>query len=507
MAKASDLQSKRSTSLTPLLKLAGVAGLGATVIEAVRRRRGLADSSRSSSSMKSGGSLRQLLQRDLKLVRLGLRGGRRYTTYRARQTFASAGRKEELVTQFQMETAEDVTRELGNMKGAMMKLGQMASYIDTGLPDNVRSTLAALQRDAPPMSPELAAEQIENELGAPPEKIFLEWDRVPIAAASIGQVHRALTHEGQAVAVKVQYPGVAEAVAADLRNANWLFAGLSNLFPGMEPGPVADEIKERLAEELDYEIEAANQRYFAASFAGHPTIHVPGVVDQYCTAKILTTELATGSTFEEATTWDQEQRNLAAETLFRFSFGAIYRLHAFNGDPHPGNYLFNPDGKVTFLDFGLVKRFSEAETKLFESMITEMIFNRDMAAFREVVVGAGLLSPTAPFSDDDVGDYFSYYYKYLQQDSPTSIDEAYAAAGVAHLLDTSGHFGELMKELNVPPAFVVVQRITLGLMGLFAQLRATANWQAIAKELWTFIDAEPSTAMGVAIAEWERTKG
>jgi predicted unusual protein kinase regulating ubiquinone biosynthesis (AarF/ABC1/UbiB family) len=143
----------------------------------------------------------RLVERNLRLLRLGARGSGRYAVHRARRTFASAQRRGELDTSFQIQTAEDVTRELGNMKGAMMKIGQMASYLDTGLPDNVRQTLASLQADAPPMSAELAADQIEAGLGRRPERLFLEWDPVPIAAASIGQVLRAITAEGQAVAV------------------------------------------------------------------------------------------------------------------------------------------------------------------------------------------------------------------------------------------------------------------------------------------------------------------
>ena len=450
----------------------------------------------------SGG---RMFTRNLRLARLGLRGGGRYALHRARSTFASAERREALDTEFQIRTAEDVTAELGNMKGAMMKIGQMASYLDTGLPDHVRQTMASLQHDAPPMAPELAADTIEAELGARPEALFLEWDEVPIASASIGQVHRAITRSGQAVAVKVQYPGVAEAVSSDLGNAGWLFGAMSSLFPGVDPEPIVAEIKDRLHEELDYRIEAENQRLFHRYFDGHPFISVPGVIDELSTGRILTSELAVGSRFSDVIEWSQPERDLAAETLFRFSFGAIYRLHAFNGDPHPGNYLFNPGGKVIFLDFGLVKRFDPAETILFEDLIREMVINRDGAAFRKMVEEAGILAVDAPFDTEIVEEYFSYYYRYVMTDGLVTFDEDYAAGGVQHLFDTNGPYSELMKYLNVPPSFVVVQRITLGLMGLFAQLEATANWQRIAKELWPFTSAPPSTPMGEQIRAWRHS--
>jgi predicted unusual protein kinase regulating ubiquinone biosynthesis (AarF/ABC1/UbiB family) len=157
--------------------------------------------------------------RNARLAVLGVRTGGSYAAHRARRVFADAGDRRQLDTEFEMRTAEQIAETLGHMKGALMKVGQMASYLDQGLPEHVRTVLAQLQQNAPPMSAELAAGVVEAELGAPPERIFAEWDPVPIASASIGQVHRAMTHDGQAVAVKVQYPGIAEAIAADLRIA------------------------------------------------------------------------------------------------------------------------------------------------------------------------------------------------------------------------------------------------------------------------------------------------
>lgn len=448
----------------------------------------------------------RLVGRNLRLAKLGLRGGGRYAMHRARRTFASVERKDELTTAFQLKTAEDVTAELGNMKGAMMKLGQMASYIDTGLPDHVRQTLASLQHDAPPMAPELAAKQIKDELGSLPEELFLEWDPIPIASASIGQVHRAITREGQAVAVKVQYPGVAEAVKSDLGNAGWLFGAMGSMFPGLDSGPIVDELRDRLFEELDYELEAENQRYYAENYEGHPYIHIPEVIDMYCSGQVLTTELVDGSKFNEVLTWSSEQKNLIAETIFRFSFGAIYGLHAFNGDPHPGNYIFNTGGRVSFLDFGLVKRFTQDEDRLFEDLVVAMVIENDMDLFRSRLESIKMLPVDNDFTNDEIYEYFKYYYNYVLHDRVITIDTAYAEGGVAHIFESGGRFGDLKKSLNVPPSFVVLQRITLGLMGIFAQLDATANFHRIGRELWPFVESEPSTPMGVAIAEWERQR-
>ncbi|MBT8241683.1 MAG: AarF/ABC1/UbiB kinase family protein, partial [Acidimicrobiia bacterium] len=465
-------------------------------------------SRRSGSGTSNGAvSTQRLAARNLRLAKLGAKGGGRYAKYRARRVFADAVRSEELDMQFQLETAEDVAAELGHMKGAMMKIGQMASYIDTGLPDTVRESLASLQHDAPPMSSELAAQQIEAELGARPEELFAHWDPIPLASASIGQVHRAITHDDHPVAVKVQYPGVGEAMASDLENADWIFGGMTAMFPGLEKGPIIEELKVRLIEELDYTLEAKRQRLFHEAYRGHPFIAVPAIHDRYSTKRVLTSELAEGVRFSEVVKWSQEERNLAAETLFRFSFGAIYREHMFNGDPHPGNYLFRTGGRVTFLDYGLVKEFQPEETRLFEDLITHMVLNHDPRSFRRLIEDAGLLNPLAGHSDAEVIDYFSFYYRYVMDDRPVTIDAAYAADGVSMLFDMSSEHGSLMKQLNVPPAFVVLQRITLGLMGLFAQLDATMNWRRIAEELWPFVDAEPSTPMGVEIRRWQIESG
>ena len=433
---------------------------------------------------------------------LGARSGRRWALAKARQVFADAERSEALDAERELRTSADVVEVLGNMKGALMKIGQMASYLDVGLPESTRSSLAQLQANAPPMSPALAESVIAAELGAPPAELFDQWDPVPIAAASIGQVHRAITPDGRACAVKIQYPGVAEAIAADLGSARMIFRALSVRFPGLDPAPIVEELRQRLTEELDYEYEAFNQRLFADHYRGHPYISIPEVYDDLSSARVLTTELAAGATFEEVLGWSHEQRNRVAETIYRFSFGSIYRLWAFNGDPHPGNYLFDPDGSVTFLDFGLVKRFTTDEIEQFERMLTAMVIDRDIPRFRAEQVAAGLLPADAPFSDDEVEAFFTHFYEFVLTDETRTFTSEYAAAGVRAIFNATGEHAELKKVLNVPPSLVVLQRINLGLISLFAQLGATANWRRIAEELWPFTDRAPSTPMGQDAQDW-----
>jgi predicted unusual protein kinase regulating ubiquinone biosynthesis (AarF/ABC1/UbiB family) len=378
----------------------------------------------------------------------------------------------------------------------------MASYLDEGLPPHLREALSQLQQSAPPMSADLAAGVVERELGAPPDRVFSAWEPEPIAAASIGQVHRAVTHDGIPVAVKVQYPGVDEAIRADLGTAGTLFRGMAMLYPGLDPGPVVAELQARLLEELDYRHEAANQRHFADWYAGHPFIRVPAVFDGLSTGRVLTSELVEGARFEEVLGWSQQERDLAAEAIYRFVFRSIYRLHAFNGDPHPGNYLFTPGGRVTFLDFGLVKYFTEAETETFGTMIRAIVLDEDPRAFRTAVERAGLLPPGLPFADDDVVQYFSAFYQLVRRRERTPVDGAYASELVRRTFDASGPYGPVMKAANVPPPFVIIQRINLGLVAVLAQLRAAADWRGIAEELWPWVNGPATTDLGRAEAEW-----
>jgi predicted unusual protein kinase regulating ubiquinone biosynthesis (AarF/ABC1/UbiB family) len=383
-----------------------------------------------------------------------------------------------------------------------MKIGQMASYLDDGLPQPVRDALASLQQDAAPMAPELCAQVVRAELGDEPERVFSRWESAPIAAASIGQVHRAVTRSGVPVAVKVQYPGVDQAIRADLVNTDLLFRVLGMMFPGLDPGPLVGELRERLTEELDYTVEASNQRFFADAFAGHPFISVPGVVDELSTRRVLTTELATGSRFAEVERWPQAQRNLASEAIYRFVFRSIYQLHAFNGDPHPGNYLFRPGGHVTFLDFGLVKRYEPEDVALFESLIRTFVVERDIPAFRRMMEANNMLRPDPSISDEDVDGYFGHFYALVTDDREFTVDPEYSSETVRMYFDANGPYSHVARAANIPPAFVITQRINLGLTAVLGRLRATANFRRIAEELWPFVAAPPSTPMGEAEAAW-----
>ncbi|MGZ4798055.1 MAG: ABC1 kinase family protein [Acidimicrobiia bacterium] len=443
-----------------------------------------------------------LVARNARLARLGVRAGGRHALAKAQGVFVSAQRREELDRSVELRHAEDVARELGQMKGALMKLGQMVSYLDEGLPEHVRIALSELQQDAPPMSVELAAATLERELGAPPDRLFVEFDPDPIAAASIGQVHRAVTRDGRAVAVKIQYPGVADAVQSDLGNVGLLFGGIGRAYPGFEAGPLVDELRARLREELDYGLEARRQQRFAEYYADHPFVHVPEVLAELSTTRVLTSELAVGARFAEAQTWSQAQRDLAGEAIFRFVFRSFYRLRLFNGDPHPGNYLFRPDGRVTFLDFGLVKEFAPEDIALIRRLIETIVLDPDPAAFRDAMERAGFLRTGAAVEDEMIVEYFGHFYAHLRERGAHPITSEFASEVVRRFFDVRGPYADVMQHANVPPAFVVVQRVNLGLFAVLAQLGASADWRSVAEELWPWVDAPPSSALGRAEAAW-----
>lgn len=450
--------------------------------------------------------LRSRWRRNSRLARLGAKIGLAHAGTSARKIFASTERREELSRAREIKTAQQVADELGNMKGALMKLGQMASYLDDGLPEPLRLALSQLQSQAPPMSVELVRQEVERELGAPIEEMFAAFDEDPIAAASIGQVHRAIlrTPDGEkAVAVKVQYPGVAEAIDADIKTADLLGTLLAFGFKSLNPEEMVLEIKDRLREELDYINEARNQQLFADFYEGHPFIHVPKVFHEYSTARVLITELVSGHSFAEVLTWPQEERDRAGEAIFRFVFRSLYRFRAFNGDPHPGNYIFHRDGRVTFLDFGLIKHFTVDEMDMFQSMVTAAVLDHDMEKYRQVIEDAGMFQKDAPFTTEEAGDYFAHFYEPVRESRTMTWDTTYATSIVRHTFDRTSPIAQYA---TVPRSFVFIQRINLGLYALLGQLGSTGNFRRISEELWPMTNAGPSTALGEQEAAWLSSK-
>ena len=468
----------------PVKRLAAAASAGTAITAVILLRRRI-------------GRLRY--DRGLAALRLAGRGAARYAGS-APRLFAAAGEhRQQLRNDLALQTAEDVASTLGAMKGVLMKIGQMASYVDDGLSPGVRHTLSRLQDSVPPMSAELAAGVITEELGRPPEEVFASWDPEPIAAASIGQVHRAITRDGRAVAVKVQYPGIAETMAADLGNVALLRRMLRITAPSQDVDALIAELRDRVLEELDYRREADNQRLLAGYYDGHPTIRIPAVIGELSARRVVTSELADGARFAELAGWSQEERDLAAETIYRFVFRSLYDVHAFNGDPHPGNYLFHGGGQVTFLDFGLVKHFTLAELQPLMQMARHLCVRNDPEAFRRSMEKAGFLRPDAPLSTETIVEHMAVFYDTIRKPGPLTITGEYSSTIVRRFFDLRS---PVAGYVSIPRSYVILQRINLGLFAVLGQLTATANWRAIAEEIWPFVQAPPSTPIGEAEAAW-----
>src|SRR4051794_13703431 len=301
-------------------------------------------------------------------------------------------------------TARELVKQLGQMRGAAMKIGQVLSTVDfTAIPESEREefkqTLAALRDDVPPLPFKSVEKLLKEELGMPVAEAFSEFDEQAFAAASIGQVHRARTVEGRDVAVKIQYPGIAEAVETDLRNAQLLFPLIKRLAPGLDVKALARELTERIADELDYEVEAQNHRAMARAWRNHPFAYVPPVDTQLSHRRILVTELLKGRRFEEVKQLPDAERDRFGEIVFRFFFGTLKHTRRAAGDPHPGNYLLLDDGKVGFLDFGLM-RVVDADYLEGERALARAITSHDATAVHTLLARLGYLPDPEAFDPD-----------------------------------------------------------------------------------------------------------
>lgn len=475
-------------------KVASVAALAALAT-------GLAAAAAKARSAAQGSPLTNRLNRSARVWRLSARNGARFAVSRVRGIGSAAERRAELDEQFAIRTAADVAKELGEMKGVLMKAGQLISFIFEALPDEAQAALATLQADAAPMAPSLAAGVVEGDLGGPPERVFLDWTDLPVAAASIGQVHRAITPDGRDVAVKVQYPGVHEAIETDLDAAEAMYAMFSMMMlKGLDAKGLVDELRARMREELDYRLEARNLAEFAELFAGHPWVRVPALVPEYSTERLLTTEWIEGMTFDafRASASDSTKQR-AAEVIWRFAQHAIVRHGAFNGDPHPGNYKFHHDGSVTFLDYGLVKRWSPGEWESLLPTLDALIVQRDPERLVEAMETSGFLREGHGLEPQLVFDYVSSPYVPYLTDTFT-FTRQWMAETLAVIFDVQGPHQRVIESLNMPPSFVILDRVVWGVSAILGKLEATGPWRGMLLEY--LIDGPPATEMGADEAAW-----
>ena len=441
------------------------------------------------------------LGRSTRVWKLSVRNAARFAVSKVRGVGSPADRRAELDAQFAVRTAADVAKELGEMKGVLMKAGQMISFIFESLPEEAQAALATLQSDAAPMAPTLAAAVVTEELGQPPERAFLDWADMPAAAASIGQVHRAVTHDGRAVAVKVQYPGVHEAIESDLDAAEVMYGMFSSLMlKGLDAKGLVDELRERMREELDYRLEADNAIEFSRLFAGHPWVRIPSVVPELSTEKILTTEWVDGLSFDELrTSASADTKQRAGEVIWRFAQHAVTRNRVFNGDPHPGNYKFHHDGSVTFLDYGLVKRWSPGEWERLQPTLDAVIVHRDPEMLVNAMGTSGFLRPNHGLDAEHVFDYVSSpYVPYLTDEF--TFTRQWMIDTIAKIFDVNGPHADVIENLNMPPSFVILDRVVWGVNAILGKLEVGGPFRAMLLE---YVDGgEPATDLGAAEAAW-----
>ncbi|MFN8133381.1 MAG: AarF/ABC1/UbiB kinase family protein [Solirubrobacteraceae bacterium] len=401
-----------------------------------------------------------------------------------------------------IETAEQIVAALGTMKGAAMKLGQVMSFLDVGLvPEEYREEfqrkLGALRDAAPKVRFEDMRAVLEAELEMPVSEAFAAFDESPIAAASIGQVYRAELSDGRAVAVKVQYPGVANAVRADLQNLGLIMRLMKRVAPGLDAKALSAEVRERIGEELDYELEAQNQRALARIFRGHPFIFVPPVVTGLSREKVIVTEFVQGTGFDELKTLPDADRDRVGEIVFRFFFGCLYRHRQFSGDPHPGNFLLMADGRVAFLDFGLFKRV-DAGTVDLELASQRAAAEGDAAALHRLLAQAGFLPEPERVDPDELLAYVRDSIWWYLTDEPVTLTSEIATAVMIEMSDPrSSHFRH-MRHQDLRPDHLFGRRMEMLVLAVLGQLRATNPWHAITRE-WSYGDP-PATELGRAEA-------
>ncbi len=441
---------------------------------------------------------------------------------------ANVGRSEhgaqEASARRQLETAKQIVAALGTMKGAAMKLGQVMSFLDVGLvPEEHREEfqreLSKLRDAAPTVSFKQMKRVIEDDLEEKIADVFVEFDEQPIAAASIGQVYRARLRDdglgdsshrgrpggGREVAVKVQYPGVAAAVRADMQNLGMIMRLLKRMTPSLDVKGVTAEIRDRIAEELDYELEAQNQRSLARIFKGHPFIVVPEVVSELSREHVLVTDFVSGVGFERLKEYPQAERDRIGEIVFRFFLGCLYRHRQFSGDPHPGNFMLLQDGRVAFLDFGLFKRLDREPVEL-ELACQRAVVEGDAPRLHTLLAESRFLPEPERVDPDHLLAFIEdAIWWYTTADEVVQLKPEIATEVMIESSDPrSSHFRE-MRHQTIQPEHLFGRRMEMLTLAVLSQLRAHNNWHRIARE-WMYGDA-PVTELGREEAEFYEHTG
>ncbi|WP_019819207.1 ABC1 kinase family protein [Saccharomonospora saliphila] len=380
---------------------------------------------------------------------------------------------EEVNAALSARAAEQLFEVLGTLKGGAMKFGQALSVFEAAVPDELaapyRDALTRLQAAAPPMSARRTRRVLAEQLGRSWSERFAEFDDEPAAAASIGQVHHAVWHDGREVAVKVQYPGADEALRSDLRQLQRFSRLFQALVPGTEVKPLLAELADRMDEELDYRAEADNQRRFAKAFDGDEQVRIPKVVAS--APKVIVSEWVTGTPFSEIiSSGTVEERNEAGRLLAEFHYSSPSRAHLLHSDPHPGNFVLLDDGRLCVIDFGAVAALPDGAPRSLGVLMRLVLQGRSDELF-DVLRSEGFVRPGSRIDADDV-------YRWLLPLTAPLTDESFhftrrwAQEQAVRMGDTRNQDFNTGRSLNLPPQWLLIHRVTAGATGILCQLDA-----------------------------------
>jgi len=404
------------------------------------------------------------------------------------------------------EVVEQIVVQLGRMKGAAMKVGQVLSTIEIpGMEEEgaerIQRRLAELRDDAPSVPWPKLEKLMAQEWGEPVSRVLADIEPEAMAAASIGQVHRATTHHGAEVAVKVQYPGIAEAVDADLRNLKLLMPLLARIAPGLDTKALAEELRERISEELDYELEAQNQRRVQRLWRDHPHVVVPGVDTTLSTRRVLVTERLEGLRFDDLKAAGHAQRDRVAEIVHRFYHATAGDHDLALGDPHPGNWQALDDGRVVIFDFGMLRDLPRGHLRR-EGPAIQAVKDQDGDALYDVMLDLGYIGDGSAFTArrDLLLVHMTIAAAWLIEDQPFRLGPEVQREMGEQLFALGRDWRAMVRAFSMPSESVLLRRMTDLLFVSFCQLRAAGDWWGLAEELQ--LGRGPRTPLGHEHAEW-----